>query len=281
MQAASLQERLLVNSAEHSINVGLPIDLEGVPASLKALQAEELARATQSWSDELVLGAGGFGKVYRIESLESLPRAGQCAVKRLDPEAMQGTAELLTEIQVLGTCRHECVLPLLGFCVHPRSPCLVYPLMCGGNLDDRIMLSPEARARLRPLAPNMPEWPALLWTDRLRILRDALRATSYLHTPVASPTNPKDSILHRDIKPSNILLDEHLNAKLGDVGLARQAHELQQGHTPQHQQSCWHARLYRPTLHTDGSLQSGDRQLCAWHDDPRYTRSTPSAGGHQ
>ena len=231
MRAASLQERLLVNSAEHPISVGLPTDLEGVSPSLKALQAEELMRATQGWSEEVLLGAGGFGKVYRIDSLESLPRAGQCAVKRLDSEAMQGTAELLTEIQVLGTCRHECVLPLLGFCVHPRSPCLVYPLMCGGNLDDRIMLSAEARSRLRALRPSMPQWPALPWTDRLRILRDATRAISYLHTPIASTTNPKDAILHRDIKPSNILLDEHLNAKLGDVGLARQAHELEQGRT--------------------------------------------------
>ena len=38
-------------------------------------------------------------------------------------------------------------------------------------------------------------------------------------------------MLHRDIKPPNILLDAALNAKLADVGLAKQAHALQEGRT--------------------------------------------------
>jgi serine/threonine protein kinase len=28
-------------------------------------------------------------------------------------------------------------------------------------------------------------------------------------------------VVHRDIKPDNVLLDAHLTAKLGDVGLAK------------------------------------------------------------
>ena len=216
-RTSELSEHLL-RGPDGSLNI--PINLEGVPASLMPFQPEELARATQGWNEELLLGAGGFGKVYRVEHLPSLPYAGQCAVKRLDPDAMQGTAQLLTEIQVLGTCRHESLLPLLGFCVHAQSPSLVYPLMAGGSLDQRLMLSSEATSQ-----------PSLPWIQRLRILRDAARAVRYLHTAVASPTSSKDTILHRDIKPSNILLDEHLNAKLSDVGLARQAHELQEGNT--------------------------------------------------
>ena len=30
------------------------------------------------------------------------------------------------------------------------------------------------------------------------------------------------NILHRDIKPDNILIDEHLNVKLCDMGLAKE-----------------------------------------------------------
>lgn len=209
---------------------GIPIQIDGIPDSLKAFQVEELALATRDWNENLLLGEGGFGKVFLIESLLSMPYAGQCAVKKLSPNAAQGTAELQTEIQVLGTCRHENVLPLLGFCLHPRSPCLVYPLMRGGNLDDRIMLSPDALGRLYMLQLGA-EWPALHWSQRLRIIRDTMRAISYLHTPLVGLTQSKETILHRDIKPSNILLDEHLNAKLSDVGLARQTHELQEGRT--------------------------------------------------
>jgi hypothetical protein len=37
------------------------------------------------------------------------------AVKKLDPSSMQGQTEFLKEVQVLGGCRHENLLPLIGF----------------------------------------------------------------------------------------------------------------------------------------------------------------------
>ena len=43
------------------------------------------------------------------------------------------------------------MLPLLGFCVDKRVPCMVTPLMRGGSLDDRLLLYPAARLRLRRL----------------------------------------------------------------------------------------------------------------------------------
>ena len=40
----------------------------------------------------------------------------------------------------LGTCGHPRLLPLLGFCLDPQAPCLVYPLMEGDSLEDRLLL---------------------------------------------------------------------------------------------------------------------------------------------
>ena len=97
-------------------------------------------------------------------------------------------------MQLLGTCRHPRLLPLLGFCLDPQAPCLVYPLMEGGSLEDRLLLgtvfdepngAAHAAARLARLAqlgfaaPPLP----LTWAERLRAVLDVLEALVYLHTP--------------------------------------------------------------------------------------------------
>jgi serine/threonine protein kinase len=127
------------------------------------------------------------------------------------------------EIQLLGTYCHENLIPLLGFCMD-KIPCLVYPLIVGGNLDDRLSLSDEARRRLQALDCTA-HYVALTWRERLYILRGVCRALMYLHT--ASGT--KGVVLHRDVKPLNILLDEQIIPKLSDVGLAKQSQELRDG----------------------------------------------------
>ena len=93
---------------------------------------------------------GGFGVCYAAGVLPSIGREGGSAVKlccaldvgtRGDPEGdtrnhrvtttffirQVGTAreEILKEIRIASTCRHESLLPLLGFCLDMSTPCLV------------------------------------------------------------------------------------------------------------------------------------------------------------
>ena len=111
---------------------------------------------------------------------------------------------------MLGACRHELLLPLIGFSADGGADarvCLVFPLMHGGSLQDRLF---PANGR-----------PALGWMERVRASASVAEALLYLHTPDAASHKPV--ILHRDIKPANMLLDADGLVRLADAGLARMA----------------------------------------------------------
>ena len=53
------------------------------------------------------------------------------------------------------------------------------------------------------------------WDIRFTICLGVATGLNYLHK------YSRNRIIHRDIKPSNILLDQHLNPKISDFGLAK------------------------------------------------------------
>ncbi|KAL1495331.1 hypothetical protein AB1Y20_017186 [Prymnesium parvum] len=214
-QLARERERCVVAEEELArTREQLEAVLQAQQRSIAVISIEELRGATDGFSDANKIGQGGFGSVFRThQPLPSLPHSGPCAVKRLDASGTQGLREVHSEIRVLSVCWHEHLLPLVGFCLDEATPCLVYPLMAG-NLESRVVDVPQGQQRFS-------------WQERVRAIRDATRALVYLHTPLAA----RSAVLHRDIKPSNILLDALGNAKLADVGLAREAPELQGGVT--------------------------------------------------
>ncbi|PKU86809.1 L-type lectin-domain containing receptor kinase IV.1 [Dendrobium catenatum] len=55
----------------------------------------------------------------------------------------------------------------------------------------------------------------LNWNQRLSIIKGVASALLYIHEEF------EQVVIHRDVKASNVLLDEELNAKLGDFRLSR------------------------------------------------------------
>ncbi|CAL5399078.1 unnamed protein product [Camellia sinensis] len=157
---------------------------------------EELKKYTNTFSDANCIGVGGYGKVYR----GTLPSEQLVAIKRAKQGSTQGDLEFKSELELLSRVHHKNVVSLVGFCFEQDEQMLVYEYIANGTLKES--LSGKSGIRLD-------------WMRRLRIALGAARGLQYLHE-LANPP-----IIHRDIKSNNILLDEYLNAKVSDFGLAK------------------------------------------------------------
>ncbi|KAH0906793.1 hypothetical protein HID58_038620, partial [Brassica napus] len=153
-----------------------------------------LYKATKGFKENQLLGAGGFGKVYK----GILPSGTQIAVKRVYHDAEQGMKQYVAEIASMGRLRHKNLVQLLGYCRRRGELLLVYEYMPNGSLDNYLFNNQN-----------------LTWSQRLNIIKGVASALLYLHE------DWEQVVLHRDIKASNILLDADLNGRLGDFGFAR------------------------------------------------------------
>ena len=175
----------------------------------------ELKVATNDFSEEKLLGRGGFGSVYQGAILGSTNQNEKIpvAIKRMAKNSKQGEREFHAEVLSIGRLCHRNLAPLLGWCHEGDELLLVYEFMAKGSLDQHLY--------------HKLGYPPLPWPSRFQILQGIASALDYLHS------GWEKCILHRDIKPSNVLLDSHMTARLGDFGLARLAgHTLVSEHIP-------------------------------------------------
>ncbi|XP_032253420.1 interleukin-1 receptor-associated kinase 1 isoform X3 [Phoca vitulina] len=174
--------------------------LQGAQPSPFCWPLSEISQGTHNFSEELKIGEGGFGCVYRAVMRNTL-----YAVKRLkegaDLEWTTVKQSFLTEVGQLSRFRHPNIVDFAGYCAQSGFYCLVYGFLPNGSLEDRLHSQSQA-------------CPPLSWPQRLNILLGTARAIQFLHQD--SP-----SLIHGDVKSSNVLLDERLMPKLGDFGLAR------------------------------------------------------------
>ncbi|XP_050156823.1 probable LRR receptor-like serine/threonine-protein kinase At3g47570 [Malus sylvestris] len=177
--------------------------------SLLKVSYGDLLKATNGFSSRNLIGAGGFGSVYRgiLDQEERI-----VAVKVLS--AHRSRDSFMVECETLKNIRHRNLVKLLTVCVSIDFQgndfiALVYEFMTNGNLEEWLHFS----AHRLPGAPIVQGH--LNLTQRVNIAIDIANALNYLHNHSHMP------IVHCDLKPSNVLLEGDMTARVADFGLAR------------------------------------------------------------
>ncbi|KAG0466920.1 hypothetical protein HPP92_018500 [Vanilla planifolia] len=164
---------------------------------------DELRLSTRNFRQDLIVGEGGFGLVYKgvlDENIRPGIKAMFVAIKDLNRDGLQGDREWLAEVNYLGQLSHPNLVKLIGYCCQDDHRLLVYEYMACGSLE-------------KHLFQRIPQ--TISWTTRMKIALDVAKGLAFLH-------GAKRPIIYRDFKTSNILLDADYNAKLSDFGLAKE-----------------------------------------------------------
>ena len=177
---------------------------EAASTDIQQFSYNALKRATDNFSEKMVLGEGGFSKVYK-----GLLSGQLVAIKKLKDNVKErgGEAAFASEVRIISSIRHRNLLALRGWCYEKGKALLVYQYAENGSLEKLLYKKDK----------NMESMGCEVLTSdrRLKILVGIATALEYLHKGLG------ECVIHRDMKAANVLLTKEWEPMLGDFGLAR------------------------------------------------------------
>lgn len=91
---------------------------------------EELLQVTNGFSEQNLLGEGGFGSVYK----GCLSNGREVAVKQLKVGGGQGEREFRAEVEIISRVHHRHLVSLVGYCISDHQRLLVYDYVPNNTL---------------------------------------------------------------------------------------------------------------------------------------------------
>ncbi|KAK9133238.1 hypothetical protein Scep_012766 [Stephania cephalantha] len=182
------------------------------PISATSYTVASLQTATNSFSQDYLIGEGSLGRVYRAE----FPGDKVLAVKKIDSAAvpLQEEDDFMEAVSNMSRLRHPNIVSLVGYCTEYGQRLLVYEYIDGRTLHEVLHVAEESSK-------------ALVWNARVRVALATARALEYLHEVCLPP------VVHRNFKSANILLDEDFNPHLSDCGMAALTRNTEREVSPQ------------------------------------------------
>ncbi|XP_058005461.1 proline-rich receptor-like protein kinase PERK2 isoform X2 [Hevea brasiliensis] len=160
-----------------------PASETGLRYEMKKYGFKELAEVTGYFSDDNLLGEGGFGLVYKA-TLDG----EDVAIKKLKREL----ENKLEESEYLSSVSHPNIVKMIGYCSEGKNRLLVLEFIPNNTLAYHLHVEKNK---------------TLDWSTRMNIALQTANGLLYLHEGC------KPSIIHRDMKADNILLDNNFKVK--------------------------------------------------------------------
>ena len=96
--------------------------------------SKDIIKKLETLNEEHVIGAGGFGTVYKL----SMDDGNVFALKRIIKLNEGFDRFFERELEILGSIKHRYLVNLRGYCNSPTSKLLIYDYLSGGSLDEAL-----------------------------------------------------------------------------------------------------------------------------------------------